>query len=65
MSGSFVAQAFHRVAVVSGAFDDAGVVAVADRVEVASAGGLGTEFGARLSLVVRGKRLPDRRACRR
>ena len=58
-------MAFHRVAVVSGAFDDAGVAAVASEVEVAFEGDLGGEYGTGAVLVVRGKKRPDRRVGRR
>ncbi len=46
VAGSLVTVAFHEVAVVSGAFDDAGVGTVTQRVEVAFGGDLGDEFGA-------------------
>lgn len=49
VAGSLVTVAFDEVAVVSGAFDDAGVGTVTQRVEVAFGGDLADEFGAFLT----------------
>lgn len=63
--GSPVALGFHSVAVVSGTFDDAGVFTVADGVEVAFVADPSCQLAAGSLLVVRGKKLPDQRSCRR
>lgn len=65
MASSLVALAFHRKAVVAGAFDDAGVAAVADGVEVTFGGDVGGKFGVEPLLLVRGKMRPVRRFDRR
>jgi len=65
MSGSPVALGFHSVAVVSGAFDDPGVFAVADGIEVAFVADPSCQLATGSLLAVRGKKLPDQRSCRR
>jgi len=65
VASSLVAVAFHGEAVVAGAFDDAGVAAVTDGVEVAFGGDLGGKFGTESVLAVRGKKRPVRRFDRR
>jgi hypothetical protein len=65
VSDSPVALGFHSVAVVSGAFDDPGVFAVADGVEVAFVADPSCQLATGSLLVIRGKKPPDQRPCRR
>lgn len=64
VTGSLVALAFHREAVVAGSFDYAWVGAVTNGVEMPFRGDLADKVGVELLLMLRGKNRPGLRWCR-